>query len=76
MGIKKEHIRVIHEKLKKFQCEHCEKAFGQKSNLRNHVKNIHGGKKMKCDFCDKFLFQYSMKRHIESAHKQRILHEA
>ena len=35
------HVRRVHEKMKSFQCPHCESAFSLKNNLKVHVRNVH-----------------------------------
>ena len=41
------HLRQHSNNSKKFKCEHCEKNFSQKSNLKKHVAKIHDGKTLK-----------------------------
>ena len=52
-GNLKRHIEDVHEGQKKFECEHCNKTFSQKCNLKTHVLNVHFGKKFKCQKCQK-----------------------
>ena len=42
----KGHIAVVHEGIKKYKCQHCEKTFGQKFSLTAHTAGI---KKFKCE---------------------------
>jgi hypothetical protein len=35
------HIENVHEKLKRYKCDHCEAAFSQSTNLKNHLKRSH-----------------------------------
>ena len=37
------HIETVHEKLKKFKCEHCDVAYGQRGDLNRHIKRVHAG---------------------------------
>ena len=49
-----EHIRVVHQKEKKYQCTFCDKKFAYDQGLNNHLKVDHnaGTKVEKCDQCD------------------------
>ncbi|XP_070500905.1 zinc finger protein 761-like [Chironomus tepperi] len=44
------HIRVQHEKIKKFLCEICNKSFGFKHSLDSHLNSHKGLKPFACDF--------------------------
>lgn len=35
------HIRIVHQHVRKYQCEDCEKCFGKKSGLDRHVTTVH-----------------------------------
>jgi KRAB domain-containing zinc finger protein len=37
----RKHIKVVHEKLKPFECLHCKKGFGTKQNLTYHLYSVH-----------------------------------
>ena len=53
----KRHFKTLHEKLKEYKCEVCEKEFGQLSSLQTHVKIVHKKlKKHKCQVCEKGLW--------------------
>ena len=49
------HVQIKHRGIKKpatiVQCEHCRKPFSGISNLKFHIKTIHGGIKYQCDIC-------------------------
>ena len=45
-----------------FVCPRCQKEFGQKSHLREHIENVHGKKRHKCDQCEKDLASQSALR--------------
>ena len=36
-----EHVQRVHEKIKKYKCEICEKSFSQSQTLKNHNKSKH-----------------------------------
>merc|ERR1712024_81575 len=63
------HISNIHEGQKSHKCESCGKSFGQKSNLRTHVKTYHEGKRPNCDQCGKdFATENYLRKHIAAVH--------
>ena len=35
------HIKTVHEGIKPFKCEYCDKKFGKKSAVKPHVANKH-----------------------------------
>ena len=35
------HTKIIHEKMKAYKCNSCDKSFGQKGHLNRHVKTVH-----------------------------------
>jgi hypothetical protein len=41
------HVNVVHEKIKNYVCQSCQKPFGQKSHLQHHSISIHGKKLIK-----------------------------
>ncbi len=34
------HIETLHEKVKSYKCESCEKSFSQKGHLQRHLKTV------------------------------------
>ena len=49
----KTHINRVHNKVKPYKCDKCDKAFATNSDLKQHL-NTHGeGKLFKCDLCDR-----------------------
>ena len=62
----------MHEKIKAYQCEYCDKNFGEKQNLKSHLKSVHENENRKdfsCNVCDKkFLYNSNLKRHILQFH--------
>ena len=39
------HISIVHEKIKPFKCEVCDHSFRHKSRLKNHKASVHEKKK-------------------------------
>ena len=64
------HTKIVHEGLKNYKCDLCDKAFSQLSNVKAHIKSVHEGiKNHKCDFCEKAFSEHgTLKRHISSFH--------
>ena len=52
----KKHVNVDHLKIKRFKCNICQKCFGTKFELNNHVGALHEGKSplITCSICGKF----------------------
>ena len=49
----KTHINRVHNKVKPYKCDKCDKSFATNSDLKQHL-NTHGeGKLFKCDLCDR-----------------------
>ena len=47
----KKHISIVHEGVRKYQCDQCEKAFGHNADLKRHISGVHKGeKKFQCEF--------------------------
>ena len=59
------------EKIKKHQCNSCERAFVRPEHLKRHVQSVHEGlRNFKCDFCEKaFSRSDRLKRHIAIKHE-------
>ena len=65
------HMRGVHEGIKKYPCDQCEKVFSQKHHLKNHVKVIHDGiRDYKCDSCSKSFPQAKhLQLHVYTVHE-------
>ena len=56
-----------------FPCDECESIFKEKRNLMQHIKNHHGLKKFKCNFCDyRSNDRKTLKRHENDKHKHEL----
>ena len=64
------HIESVHEGIRKFVCDQCEKQFTQQIHLSRHIISVHEGVKFACDQCDKqFCDKFVLNRHIQSIHE-------
>jgi uncharacterized C2H2 Zn-finger protein len=51
-SILKEHIKVVHDKIRDYECDVCHAKFGQKHNMIEHKRNVHEKiKDFKCKEC-------------------------
>jgi len=53
-----------------FNCEHCDKTFGRKNNLKRHINTIHlKQQNFKCEHCESaFGLKDNLNRHINTIH--------
>ncbi len=51
----KVHIERVHEAVKKYKCEICDKMFHMKRGYKEHVKRHSGERPYPCPMCDKRL---------------------
>ena len=64
----KQHISIVHEGNKNFECEKCGKCFSIKGLLKRHIKAVHE-KSYTCDTCGKSFSSIAyLKHHISSVH--------
>ena len=65
----KQHHCYQHIKREKFECQDCAISLASKSSLYNHLKHVHGDKKLQCYPCGKtFSLNMSFKKHNISFH--------
>ena len=70
-----DHVRHIHEKLARYQCETCGKGYSIRSNYLDHLATHTGFKRNVCALCQKqFTFKYSLKVHIRKCHANDVTH--
>ena len=51
------------------KCNLCEYRCGDPSNVRSHMKYVHGIEKFPCNLCDSvFEWKESLKKHIQTKH--------
>ena len=60
------------KKIKAYKCEYCAKSFGEKQNLKRHLKSIHENENRKdfsCSVCNKkFYYNSNLKNHTQEFH--------
>ena len=57
------HMRGVHEGIKKYPCDQCEKVFSQPHHLKTHINTIHEGiRAYKCNSCSK---SFPQARHLQ-----------
>ena len=60
---------AVHEGIKKFSCEFCQKAFAHREGMMKHIRTIHGGVRHNCEYCGKSFSQSSaLKTHVKNSH--------
>ena len=65
------HIRGVHEKMKKSQCDLCGYTACEVSAVRSHIKSLHNKLNFKCDWCDYQASQAThMRIHVTAVHKK------
>ena len=66
-----EHVRHVHEKLKKHKCDLCGKTFSTNHGLKNHKMSIHDEiRKFPCDLCDKtYINDQKLREHKQNVHE-------
>ena len=69
----KRHMRTVHEGIRDYKCDSCEKSYTEKITLLRHKQNVHEGKKnYTCDSCGMcFTVATSLKRHVLRVHEKR-----
>ena len=66
-----EHMSILKEEMKSFDCYICDANFKIKKDLNIHIAGIHEGKKpFECSICNvKFIQKEHMNCHIASVHE-------
>ncbi|XP_052060489.1 uncharacterized protein LOC127700844 [Mytilus californianus] len=63
------HVRIIHNKEKKYKCPTCEACFTTNESLQYHNKWHTGVKDVECPHCDmKFLVHKNLRKHMNKHH--------
>ena len=65
------HIRQrAHYGSQRLKCETCGKSYLDRYTLRRHVKQVHEGVRVGCEFCKLKISINSMRRHIDIFHNK------
>ena len=65
-----EHVKHVHQKLARYQCEHCGKGYSHRSHYLDHLATHTGIKRNICPVCQRhFAFGHSLKEHIRRVHR-------
>ena len=54
-----------------YKCENCNKSFGRKNHLAQHIENVHEKIKEACPYCGKLYDKQGLRRHIKDHEGQR-----
>ena len=75
IGSLKEHVKNIHEKLAKYQCETCGKGYSRPSHYHDHLATHTGVKRNICPICQsQFTFKHDLKVHLLHFHPSDAAH--
>ena len=70
----KNHIAIVLERKKPYNCDICDVRFALNSDLKKHITSIHEQNKPKCSICDAiFSSKANLKAHISSVHEKNKL---
>ena len=65
-----EHVKHVHQKLARYQCEHCGKGYSHRSNYLDHLATHTGVKRHVCLVCQThYTFGHSLKKHVREVHR-------
>jgi len=65
----KNHINMVHYKIKNFSCGECESAFTSNNQLVKHVEAVHDNIKVNCEECGAEFKSTTLKSHIRRVHR-------
>ena len=67
-----EHVKIVHQKLARYQCQHCVKGYSHRINYLDHLATHTGVKRYVCSVCQQqFTFKCSLKKHMLRFHSKR-----
>ena len=69
----KDHIKVVHENIKKYKCEVCSNEFTTSCGLKRHTNSKHDKiRSYKCGICNKaFARNFSLTEHQRNVHERK-----
>ena len=73
-------MKEVHEKVKEFQCNFCERSFSRNNVLKDHVKHVHEKERRpdklsqhrNCRYCQELIKPGRMRHHIDANHLNEI----
>ena len=70
----RDHVNLIHNGIRNYQCHNCSYQTSKKGNLKVHVDTVHGNgngeNRFKCDVCDySTMIHSNLKQHTKAKHK-------
>merc|ERR1711874_166743 len=67
----KKHIKDVHDKVRTFECDICQKKFGQSSSVKEHIMARHRNERpYQCLVCSKtFAHKANFTRHMKTVHR-------
>jgi len=69
----RQHVELVHLKVKKFECPLCRKMFGTAGNMRQHIVHVHENPNLRayeCSICKKsYKAKSKMQEHQRRAHQ-------
>ena len=69
----RQHVEIVHLKIKKFQCDQCPLNFASKNGFKNHVASEHEKKEHLCTQCDRiYKTKIGLKDHVLRFHEKRL----
>ena len=67
-----EHVKHVHQKLARYQCEHCGKGYSHRSHYLDHLATHTGVKRNVCPVCQRqFTFKSTLKKHMLRVHSKQ-----
>ena len=67
-----QHVKTVHDKIKSFVCNKCDKTFSQCRDLKNHMRTHTKEKPFQCSICNKRFNQSShLTRHLRTHKKDK-----
>ena len=69
-----EHVKHVHQKLARYQCQHCGKGYSHRSHYLDHLATHTGVKRYVCPVCQQqFTFKRSFKKHHITIYRKMSL---
>ena len=74
-SVLKQHIRMVHQKIKPYSCGKCHRSFFSESRLKDHDAVFHKNQLFSCEKCHKsYKIRRQLQVHIRSIHQGIWIH--